>query len=418
MKPSDLASLISEFRVPGAQLMVAKGDEVHNAFAGELIIGGDPVTGRSAFPIGSITKPFTATLAMMLVAGGDVELDAPLVEYLPELGPAAPGAVARMTLRQVLSHTSGLASGVPDERYRIVRRADWVAANCQEAELSHPAGTAFSYSGVGYVLAGHLVEVMTGMTWWQAVEEMLLRPLGITPSFVVGPVTAGRPVATGHTSHAGSVLPVIGQPLAAVDAPEGGLALSADDLVSFVKAQFAAPVEEMLREQVPRDAPGPFGMADGWGLGWARYHGTAGEVWFGHDGSAAGASCHLRFEPVSRTVIALTTNANTGRALWERLLGEFESPIGQHRLDAGPSTPGRADCVGHYRNGASEFTVDSGHDGVLRLSVDGSPPAELTCYQDLRFGVADAFFGRFLPAKGTGAIERIQVFGQLAVRTP
>lgn len=430
MRPQEIVDLIHEYRIPGAQLTVARGEEVRTVHAGELTIGtGEPVTARSAFPIGSITKPFTATLAMMLVAAGDVELDAPLVDYLPELGPAAPGAVTRMSLRQVLSHTSGLASGVADEASRTVLRAAWVAANCREADLSHPAGTAFSYSGVGYVLVGHLIEVLTGMSWQQAIEQILLRPIGITPSFVVGKAP-DRPVATGHTVHPGSgtVLPVVGSPLAAVDAPEGGLALSSADLVAFVRAQLAAPaapgaldaawVAEMLREQVPDHAAGPFGMADGWGLGWARYH-NDGTVWFGHDGAAAGASCHLRFEPESATVIALTTNASSGRALWERMRAEL---VGAGP-DPGRPVPGPPDAIGHYRNGDSVFTVDSSPDGGLLLSVDGSPPAELTCRPDLEFGVADgagrpdAFLGRFLRSEGNGAIDHIQVFGQLAVRT-
>ncbi|HJP72735.1 MAG TPA: serine hydrolase domain-containing protein [Pseudonocardiaceae bacterium] len=429
MTPEELADLIHEYRVPGAQLTVATGGDVRTVHAGELTIGtGEPVTDRSAFPIGSITKPFTATLAMMLVAAGDVELDAPLVEYLPELGQAARDAVTRMTLRQVLSHTSGLASGVADEAYRTVLRAAWVAANCREADLSHPAGTAFSYSGVGYVLAGHLIEVLTGMSWQQAIEQMLLRPIGITPSFVVG-LAMARPDATGHTVHPGSgaILPVAGSTLAGVDAPEGALALSSADLVAFVRAQLAAPaapgaldaawVAEMLREQVPGDAAGPFGMADGWGLGWARYH-NDGTVWFGHDGAAAGASCHLRFEPASATVIALTTNASSGRALWERLRAEFDGK----GPDPGPPVPGPADAIGRYRNGDSVFTVDSALDGGLLLSVDGSPPAALTCRPGLEFGVADgtgrpdAFLGRFLRGKDNAAIDHIQVFGQLAVR--
>jgi CubicO group peptidase (beta-lactamase class C family) len=245
-------------------------------------------------------------------------------------------------------------------------------------------------------------------------------------------------VATGHTVHPGkgTILPVVGPALAAVDAPEGALALSTEDLVAFVQAQLTAPaaagapdaacVAEMLREQVPDNVPGPFGMADGWGLGWARYH-DAGTVWLGHDGAAAGASSHLRFEPESATVIALTTNANTGRALWERLLAEFASvglPIGHDGIgpDPGPSVAGPADAAGHYRNGDSVFTVDSGGDGVLLLSVDGSPQVELSCCQDLRFrvedgaGRPDAFLGRFLRAEENGRIDRIQVFGQLAVR--
>src|SRR5918997_4034942 len=98
-----MAALVDTHQVPGAQLAVHRGGVTVAVEAGELEHGaGIPVTRETAFPTGSISKAWTATLAMILVADGDLELDAPLDQHLPEL-------IGRLTLCQLLSLTSGLA---------------------------------------------------------------------------------------------------------------------------------------------------------------------------------------------------------------------------------------------------------------------------------------------------------------------
>ena len=82
-----LSELAQRYRVPGAQLAIHHGGETVSVEVGELEHGtGHPVSRDAAFAIGSITKSFTATVAMILAADGDLELDAPLADELPELG--------------------------------------------------------------------------------------------------------------------------------------------------------------------------------------------------------------------------------------------------------------------------------------------------------------------------------------------
>src|SRR5215469_9598894 len=110
---SVLPELARKHRVPGAQLAIHHAGETACGEAGELEHGtGRRVTQDAAFPVGSITKCFTATVAMILVADGDVDPDLPVGDYIPGLG--RPAGMA--TLRQLLSHTSGLAdiSGMED----------------------------------------------------------------------------------------------------------------------------------------------------------------------------------------------------------------------------------------------------------------------------------------------------------------
>src|SRR5579875_2370381 len=105
---SALATLVRKHRVPGVQLAIHHDGATAAAEVGELEARtGRHVTRDAVFPIGSITKCFTATVAMMLVADGDVDPDAPVGDYVPELGDL--GTV--LSLRHLLSHTSGLPDG-------------------------------------------------------------------------------------------------------------------------------------------------------------------------------------------------------------------------------------------------------------------------------------------------------------------
>lgn len=171
---STLTELAARHRVPGAQLAVIHEGErflVHTGVCDTA--SGAPVERHTAFPVGSLTKPFTAALAMILVADGDVDLDEPLRGQLPEFG-----AGELVTLRQLLSHTSGLPSDVPEgsDEAGGGDRARWVARYCRTADLTHAPGTVFSYSNIGYVVVGRLIEAVTGMSWQEAISAILLEP--------------------------------------------------------------------------------------------------------------------------------------------------------------------------------------------------------------------------------------------------
>jgi CubicO group peptidase (beta-lactamase class C family) len=217
----------------------------------------------------------------------------------------------------------------------------------------------FSYSNPGYALVGLLIEAVTGMTWAEAVESILLRPLEIKPAFVglPGATSPARPVATGHSVNvtAGRTRPVR-QCEAPAIAPAGALAVSATDLVKLgmthvgtgMPTLLPAAQAALMRQPVP--CADPFGLADGWGMGFALYRHESAD-WIGHDGNADGTSCYLRIDPAGGWVVALTTNANTGAGLWRDLLAELDRagiPVGPSgsATPGGPRTSPPAGCAG------------------------------------------------------------------------
>lgn len=431
-----LSALARKYQVPGAQLAIHHGGETVAIEVGELEYGtGHRVTRNTAFPVGSITKTFTATVAMILVADGDLELDAPLGEYLPELGDLG----NRLTLRQVLSHTGGLAEG-PDSKEVLASIRRYVLDHCRSQTLVLSPGTGFSYSNIGYVLVGHLIETLTGMTWWDAMESILLWPLRIEPTFIeptfigaAGCRSPGRPLATGHSVNTtvSRTRPVT-QSLALAEAPAGGLAMSAMDLLTLGLTQLDGlgsallPTEyvEQMRQAVP--SAEPFGLADGWGLGLAvfRHEDT---VWVGHDGNADGTACYLRVDPVNGSVVAFTSNANIGLLMWQELAAELcraGLPIDRHStVEAlGRSTAPPPGCVGSYRNGDTEYVVTLQENGKHCLVVDGEVVAWLRFHEDLIFSHQDVVSGqwmragRFLRNPVTGDLNGIRFGGRVGRR--
>src|SRR5258707_609653 len=172
---------------------------------------------------------------MMLVADGDLGLDDPIDEQLTDLR-CGHDLFGRLTPRQLLSHTSGLPSSldenIPAAATTSSRR--YLAECARQAVPVCPPGTAFSYSNVGYLLLGHLIEMITGLTWHEAVESTLLRPLGIEPAFIVGGNGSAVPIIPGLAVHprTGRTQPVA-QTVSAAMAAVGALALSASDLAAF-----------------------------------------------------------------------------------------------------------------------------------------------------------------------------------------
>ncbi|MYX95750.1 serine hydrolase [Streptomyces sp. SID486] len=422
-----LDTLARTHRVPGAQLVLDTGADVVAVHTGTADAAtGSPFTGQTAVPLGSLTKPYTAALVMLLADDGDLDLDEPAAEHLPELS-----GTPAVTVRQLLSHTAGLPTGPDSDTAAATTTTRYLTAVCTARDLLFAPGTDFSYSNAGYVAAGRLVETVTGMPWHEAVRALLLEPLGVVPAFI-GDTSPVRPVAAGHAVNTatGKARPAR-QNLAPLEAPAGALLASALDLAAFGNALAGrsdllppAVAKEMRR---PETAARPGALADGWGLGLALYQ-RDGRVWCGHDGNAQGTSCHLRVDPESGVVVAFTGNAGGATALWRDLADDLvrvtgvRVPVGSRTTDRGRPVV-LPECAGTYRNGTTTYRIAPGPDGAPALSVDGDLALPLVCYADLSCDLLDPATGRPEPGgrfhrdPATGRVDRVQISGRTARRT-
>ncbi|MEU8964858.1 serine hydrolase domain-containing protein [Streptomyces sp. NPDC048491] len=423
-----LDSLAETHGVPGAQLVLDTGTEtisVHTGIADAAT--GTPFAPDTAVALGSLTKPYTAALVLLLVDDGDLDLDEPVADHLPALR-----GLPEVTIRHLLSHTGGLPTGPDSDTASTTGGTRYLTSLCTSEQALFPPGTDFSYSNAGYVAAGLLVEEITGMPWHEAVRVLLLEPLGISAAFI-GDSTLSRPWAAGHAVNTatGRIRPVQ-QNLASLEAPAGALMASAADLAALGGALIGrsdvlppAVAKGMLRAE--RGAR-PGALADGWGLGVAQYR-QGDDLWCGHDGNAQGTSCHLRIDPASGVVVAFTGNAGGATALWRELAADM-GDLTDVRVPAGPAPAGDRgrpvllpECWGTYRNGAADYRIGAGADGCPVLSIDGDLALPLVCYGDLSYDLVDPATGRREPGgrfhrdPATGRIERVQVSGRTARRT-
>lgn len=295
-----LDSLV-ELGYPGVLATVtdANGTE-HEATAGTGDLAtGTPVPVDGEVRVGSNTKTFTATVVLQLVDEGAVELDAPVEQYLPGVVRGEGIDPTRITVRQLLQHTSGLPEYTADIAQDIVDLRDSYRSprDLLDAALEQPAqfepGERWAYTNTNYLLLGLLVEQVTERPLFEQVTERIIEPLGLQHTYF--PVPGERDLRgehpTGyHVDEQGELVDIT-----SLD-PSWGWAAGAmvstpSELNEFMRALVegelleAGTLEQMM-ETVPQEDP--FTEGSGYGLGLIRYPlSCGGEVW-GHGGDIHG----------------------------------------------------------------------------------------------------------------------------------
>lgn len=176
--------LIDTHNVPAISLALCYNQKLHKAAAGILNVEtGIEATTDSIFQIGSITKVMTASLIMQLVDEGKVKLENPVKHYIRDFAIADSEARESITVRQLLNHTNGLAGDFfPDDIHDTGNPIARFVDRCHLLPLVHPVGEYYSYSNAAFAIAGRLIEVVTGGSWFDAMEERLFEPLGMKHS--------------------------------------------------------------------------------------------------------------------------------------------------------------------------------------------------------------------------------------------
>ncbi|AOR36699.1 penicillin-binding protein [Streptomyces fodineus] len=372
-----LDALRAKHHVPAASLAVLVDGTVHELASGMLHRGtGVTATTDSVYQMGSIAKIYTATLIMRLVESGRLDLDAPVVDVLPEFSVADPQATRTITTRQLLSHTSGLTC---DFTYDSGRGDDCLAKYVEAAKdvaLDCPPGTAISYSSIGYNVLGRIIEVVTGQVWDEALKDLLLTPLGLTHTMTLPEEALRFRAAMGHLGEPGQDPdPAPSWDLMPRSAgPYGRVIATAGDLARLARMHLAGGVAEdgtrvlseesvALMQRRVVDCPDKWTVsADGWGLGWTLYdwNGVQG---YGHDGASIGQYGYLRVVPTAGVAVALLTNGGGARELYAALYRELLAELAGVTMPAPfvpPATPPVVDwapLVGTYRREGVVITV-------------------------------------------------------------
>jgi CubicO group peptidase (beta-lactamase class C family) len=186
-----LDQAIKDHEIPGfVMAVVADGKIVYTVTRGVRAVGGtEPLTERSLFHMASVTKPFVGTAVMQLVEKGKVDLDQPVQLYLPYFRPKDPRA-ASITVRQILSHTSGMPDVDGYEWEKAVAddgALERYVRSLTDRELIAAPGERYQYSNMAYEVLGDLIAKVSGETFEGYVKAHILAPLGMKDSTLFRP---------------------------------------------------------------------------------------------------------------------------------------------------------------------------------------------------------------------------------------
>ena len=241
-----LSPYLSRYELPALAAAVVKGGKIIASGAVGTRRAGVkiPVTTSDRFHLGSDTKAMTALLAAMLVEEGKLRWDTTLGAAFPELADKMDTGLRRVTLEQLLSHTSGIPSDNEDivkvYREAIFQEGNldemryWIVQEWSKRPLESDPGTKFAYSNMGYTIAGAMIERAGKKTWDEMITERIFLPLrlrtaGLGPQSSLGRIDA----PLGHAMDDGKVKAMLAGPNGDVPAMIGPAGIAHMSVLDF-----------------------------------------------------------------------------------------------------------------------------------------------------------------------------------------
>src|SRR5579872_2815824 len=409
--PADMdayaARALKTFDVPGLSVAIVKdGKLVFAKGYGVRKLGEPtPVDENTLFAIGSNTKAFTAAALASLLDAGKLSSDDPVYERLPGFQMYDPYVSHEMTIRDLLTHRSGMGLGEGDLLF-------WPNTTFTRDEIIHklrfmkPASSfrsRFAYDNLLYIAAGQIIPAVTGQSWESYLQAHILDPLGMkTTTLSVRDFKAGDNFALPHAKVDGTLRTI---PFIALDnaAPAGSINSSVAEMAKWVQLQLSrgefpngtarlfseAQSQEMWSAQTnlpAGEAPGPLAGLNAhfaaYGLGWGLRD-YRGRKLVGHTGGVAGFVSRVMLVPEEKLGVVILTNAESG--------GAFDSIL-YHVLDHYLAAP-KTDWVAAFKaadeqRAAQAATVIKQQDSGR--AADSKPTLPLAKYAGK---YADAWYG-------------------------
>lgn len=342
-----LQDIIARWGVPGLGVGIVENGEIVYArgFGVQSLENGLPFTPDTSFCVQSITKCFVATAVMQLVEQGQLNLDAPIIQYLPNFR-LADERYPHITLRQMLSHTSGMPDMDEAEYDELVAHPEYdtdaperyVRALAGRKMISAP-GERFAYSNIAYNVLGFLVATLSGQPFEAYLKTKVLRPAGMPESTLFFPEVPHDRLAMPHLRAPALIVnPVF--PYHRADAPAGFLQSSVVEMCHWAITCLArgnyqgrriltpASYAQMWTPIAQRGDP-PF--REEMGLGWTLGH-FEGARTVGHGGGGFGSTCFLALLPEKNSAAIILSNEESAahdvalQAVLCTLLGKEPQP--------------------------------------------------------------------------------------------
>ncbi|GAB2979721.1 serine hydrolase domain-containing protein [Streptomyces pseudoechinosporeus] len=275
------------------------------------------------YRIGSDTKTFVAVVALQLAAEGTLSLDDTVEQWLPGVVAGNGNDGSRITVRNLLQHTSGLVDytdilfGDPaeltperyhEQRFTVSTPEEQVALAMSRApgwlpDAEDPGSeTRWAYSNTNYVLAGMIIEKATGHRWEQEVHDRVIEPLGLRHTMTLGTSSyVPRPTATAYVQFPGRD-DLTDTTLAVASGADGGIVSTTDDMNTFLRALMSGRLlrsEQLAQMRTTVPAPDEAGSDKaryGLGIAWRPVEGCPKGVWH-HGGTSFGTFSEAAVTP-------------------------------------------------------------------------------------------------------------------------
>jgi len=284
-----IQSYLKENNIPGGLIAVAtRGEIIHLREYGmanvELAV---PVSDKTVFEIGSISKQFVSAAAMLLVEEGKLDLDDPIHRHLPDL----PSEWLGVTMRQLLSHTSGIPDYEEIRSYDVYRfrlTPEEVIRIAHSRPVDFAPGTGWYYSNTGYFLASMIVERIEGRPLGQVLESRIFGPLGMAQTGMADPASIIRHRSAGYWVNKAGELINRNPTETSSTLGAGGMLSTAHDMARWDAALYD---DQLLSDKSREILWTPVVLPDGrnteYGLGWGvrPYDGLRSQ---NHGGQVAG----------------------------------------------------------------------------------------------------------------------------------
>jgi len=376
---------IKKHGIPGASIGVLRGKRVIAASAaGVLNLNTKiPATTDSVFQIGSITKPFTATMIMQLRDEGRLSLDDRLLDYLPNFRSSNMQRLNSVTLRHLLCHQSG----IDGDFFPPMKSGDQTIGELLKMASMLPSlfepGTNWSYCNIGFSCLGRIIEILDNRSFDESLQQRIFDPLEMKLAMSRPEDNMRFRVAVGHVPKPGKSgqLMVPDYPYLSIGHRAAGStpAMTATELLKFAAAHLQSgtglngakllskrTAAEMLRPQLR-----PLGRAN-FGLAWlvAKW---SGERIFTHNGGTVGQYSQLVICPRKRIAVAALTNGGNAEGLFRDIVGGILESSARIKMPPMPTPRDSArpipdQIVGHYEN--MNFSVEISEEaGALMVST-------------------------------------------------
>jgi CubicO group peptidase (beta-lactamase class C family) len=314
-------------KVPGAAFGILHDGDVYAAGFGVTSVENPLlVNADTLFQIGSVSKTFTGTVAMMLVEQGKLDLDAPIITYLPDLKLPGEETTAKVTLKHLFTHTGGWEGDFFDDYGSGDDALARYVAEMHDLPQLAPIGTLWSYNNAGFNLAGRVIEVVAGKPFEAVVKELVFDRLGMTrSSFFPAEVMLQR-FAVGHNAGDNPTV-ATPWPIPRCSSAAGAISSSINDMMKYARFHLSGGVtesgERLLTEETIKLMQSELFPTGNWAH-------AVGVTWYmrdvqnvrlvGHGGSTNGFQASFQLAPAQGFAFIGLTNVSNGSALNTEIL--------------------------------------------------------------------------------------------------